>query len=57
MCKALFYIGRFTKRKRGGSDDGGRKPQSWLDQWQSEKLGTGSRVQSFRPPASASINC
>ena len=57
MCKALFFIGRFTKRKRGGSDDGGRKPQSWLDQWQSEKLGTGSRVQSFRPPASASINC
>ena len=57
MGKALFFIGRFAKRKRGGSDDGGRKPQSWLDQWQSEKLGTGSRVQSFRPPASVSINC
>ena len=47
MGKTL--LGIFAKRKRGGSDDGGRKPQSRLDQWQSKKLGTRSRVQSFRP--------
>ena len=50
-----ILLGRFTKRKRGGSDDGGRKPQSWLDQWHSEKLGTGSRVQSFRALSRRSV--
>ena len=28
-------------------DNGARKSNSWLDQWQSGKLSTGSRVQSF----------
>ena len=28
-------------------DNGARKSNNWLDQWQSGKLGTGSRVSSF----------
>ena len=28
-------------------DDGARKSNTWPDQWQSGKLGTGSRVLSF----------
>ena len=28
-------------------DDGARKSNNWIDQWSSDKLGTGSRVQSF----------
>ena len=28
-------------------DDGACKSNKWFDQWQSEKLGTGSRVYSF----------
>ena len=28
-------------------DDGARRSNNWLDQWQSGKLGTGSRVYSF----------
>ena len=28
-------------------DDGARKSNNWLDQWESSKLSTGSRVQSF----------
>ena len=32
---------------RTSIEDDGRKSNNWLDQWQSSKLGTGSRVQSF----------
>ena len=40
-------IGRLSNRKGTSFDDGTRKSNSWLDQWQSSKLGTGSRVWSF----------
>ena len=40
-------------------DDGARKSNNWLDQWQSGKLGTGSRVQwfprSFLPSIDVSV--
>ena len=39
-----FTIGWFSNRTGTSFDDGARKSNNWLDQWQSEKLGTGSRV-------------
>ena len=39
---------RLIQQQNGTSvDDGARKLNNWLDQWQSGKLGTESRVQSF----------
>ena len=39
----------FVANRTGTSiDDGARKSNSWLDQWQSGKLGTGSRVCALR---------
>ena len=42
-------IGRFSKEevKIVSIDDGELKSESWRDKWQSGKLYTGSRVQSF----------
>ena len=42
-------IGRFSKEEVTivSIDDGELKSESWLDKWQSGKLYTGSRVQSF----------
>ena len=37
-------IGRFSNRTGTSVDNGARKSNNWLDQWQSGKLGTGSRV-------------
>ena len=37
-------IGCFSNRTGTSVDDGERKLNNWLDQWQSGKLGTGSRV-------------
>ena len=34
----------FSKRKEISVEDSARKSNNWLDQWQSGKLGTGSRV-------------
>ena len=52
-----FYVGKpvasklgqividwFSNRTGTSVDDGARKSNNWLDQWQSGKLGTGSRV-------------
>ena len=52
MRKAL--VGSFS---RTGTSvyDGARKLNNWFDQWQSGKLGTGSRVKSF-PRAFPSSN-
>ena len=40
-------LGWFSNRTGTSVDDGERKLNNWLDQWQSDKLGTGSRVYSF----------
>jgi len=40
-------LGLFSNRAGTSVDDGARKSNNWLDQWQSDKLGTGSRVKSF----------
>ena len=40
-------LGWFSNRTETSVDDGACKLNNWLDQWQSGKLGTGSRVQSF----------
>ena len=40
-------IGWFSNRTGTSVDEGARKSNNWLDQWQSGKLGTGSRVWSF----------
>ena len=37
-------LGWFSNRTGTSFDDGARKSNNWLDQWQSEKLGAGSRV-------------
>ena len=37
-------LGWFSNRTGTSVDDGVRKSNNWLDQWQSGKLGTGSRV-------------
>ena len=37
-------LGWFSNRKGTSVDDGKHKLNNWLDQWQSDKLGTGSRV-------------
>ena len=42
-----LIVGWFSNRTGTSADDGARKSNSWLDQWQSDKLGTGSRVESF----------
>ena len=34
----------FSNRTGTSVDNGVRKSNNWLDQWQSDKLGTGSRV-------------
>ena len=43
----LKTIGRFSNRTGTSFDNGARKSNNWLDQWQSGKLGTRSRVSSF----------
>ena len=43
----LVILGRFGNRTGTSVDDGGRRSNNWLDQWQSDKLGTRSRVQFF----------
>ena len=43
----LPIIGWFSNGTGTSVDDGARKSNNWLDQWQSDKLGTGSRVSSF----------
>ena len=40
-------LGWFSNRKGTSVDDGKHKLNNWLDQWQSDKLGTGSRVYPF----------
>ena len=40
----------FSNRTGTSVDNGARKSNNWLDQWQSGKLGTGSRVYSFPLP-------
>ena len=46
--KSASFIKVIISNRTGTSvDDGERKLNNWLDQWQSGKLGTGSRVQSF----------
>ena len=40
-------IGWFSNRTGTSVDDGARKSNNWLDQWQSDKLGSGSQVLSF----------
>ena len=37
-------LGWFSNRMEMLVDDSARKSNNWLDQWQSGKLGTGSRV-------------
>ena len=37
----------FSNRTGTSVDDDARKSNNWLDQWESSKLSTGSRVQSF----------
>ena len=39
-----LIVGWFSKRTGASVDDGARKSNNWLDQWQSGKLSTGSRV-------------
>ena len=43
------WIGWFSNRTGTSVEDGARKSNNWLHQWQSSKLGTGSQVLSFRP--------
>ena len=52
MHKAL--VGRLSSTGTSVYD-GARKLNNWFDQWQSDKLGTGSRVKSF-PRAFSSSN-
>ena len=40
-------LGWFSNRTGTSVDDGTRKSNNWLDQWQSGKLSTGSRVKTF----------
>ena len=40
-------LGWFSNSTGTSVDDGARKSNNWLDQWQSGKLGTRSRVQPF----------
>ena len=49
LARLLAYtqLGWFSNRSGTPVDDGVRKLNNWLDQWQSGKLGTGSRVYSF----------
>ena len=54
-CLFLKRLGWFSNRTGTSVDDGARKSNNWLDQWQSDKLGTGSRVESF-PRAFPSSN-
>ena len=43
--KSASFIKVIISNRTGTSvDDGERKLNNWLDQWQSGKLGTGSRV-------------
>ena len=39
--------GWFSNRTGTSVDYGVRKPNNWLDQWQSDNLGTGSRIECF----------
>ena len=43
----MVRLGWFSNRTGTSVDDGARKWNNWLDQWQSGKLSTGSHVQSF----------
>ena len=45
-----------SKRTGSSVEDGARKSISWLDQWQTAKLGTGSCVQSFSRAFPSSTN-
>ena len=42
-----FSVTWFSNRTGTSVDNGARKSNNWLDQWQSGKWSTGSRVQSF----------
>ena len=46
----LFHsiLGWFSNRTGTSVDNGARKSNNWLDQWQSGKLGTGSLFSPFR---------
>ena len=48
-CALFFSCNEADLANRTGTsvDDGARKSNNWLDQWQSDKLGTGSQVLSF----------
>ena len=39
----VYILGWFSNRAGTSVDDGARKSNNWLDQWQSGKLNTGSR--------------
>ena len=43
----ITILGWFSNRMRMSVDNGACKSNNWLDQWQSGKLGNGSRVESF----------
>ena len=51
----IALLGWFSSRTATSVDDCARKSNNWLDQWQSCKLRTGSRIQSF-PRAFPSSN-
>ena len=40
-------LSRFSNRTGTSADDGASRSNNWRDQWQSSKLSTGSRVESF----------
>ena len=42
-----ILIGWFSNRTGASIDEGARKSNNWLDQWQSSKLGTWSHIQSL----------
>ena len=44
QCELGGFRSSFGNRTGTSVDDGARKSNNWLDQWQSGKLGTGSRV-------------
>ena len=44
MARSLFLLVWYSNRTETSVDDGERKSNNWLVQWQSGKLGTGSRV-------------
>ena len=46
-CDWILSLGWFSNRTGTSFDDKACKSNNWLDQWQSEKLGTGRRVYSF----------